>query len=93
MTGETERVFRRQLVNAWAVVVYSSMAGVQAVMQGVPCFATDPSSTSALFGTTDLSKIETPIKPDNREYMAAILANSQWTLLEIASGLAWEQVR
>ncbi len=93
MTGETERVFRRQLVDAWAVVVYSSMAGVQAVMQGVPCFATDPTSTSALFGTTDLSRIETPVKPDNREHIAAILANSQWTLPEIASGLAWEQVR
>jgi hypothetical protein len=92
-TGEAERIFRRQIVNAWAVVVHSSMAGVQAAVHGVPCFATDPASTSALFGTTDLSRIETPVKPDNREHMAAVLANSQWTLPEIASGLAWEQVR
>ena len=93
MSGETEQIFRRQLVNAWAVVVHSSMAGVQAVINGVPCFATDPNSTSAKFGTTDLSRIETPVKPDNREYMAAILANSQWTISEINSGLAWEQVK
>lgn len=93
MSGQTEQIFRRQLVNAWAVVVHSSMAGVQAAVHGVPCFATDPDSTSAKFGTTDLSRIEIPVKPDNREYMAAVLANSQWTLPEIASGLAWEQVR
>jgi hypothetical protein len=93
MTGETERIFRRQLVNAWAVIVHSSMAGVQAAINGVPCFATDPNSTSARFGTTDLSKIETPIRPDNREQMAAVLANSQWTIPEINSGLAWEMVK
>lgn len=90
---DTESVFKRQLVNAWAVVVHSSMAGVQAAIHGVPCFATDPNSTSASFGTTDLTAIETPVKPDNRLQMASILANNQWTISEINSGLAWEYIK
>lgn len=93
VTVDTESVFKRQLLNAWAVVVHSSMAGVQATVHGVPCFATDPNSTSASFGTTDLTAIETPVKPDNRLQMASILANNQWTISEINSGLAWECIK
>lgn len=92
-TVDTERAFKRQLVNAWAVVVHSSMAGVQGAVHGVPCFATDPNSTSASFGTTDLTAIETPVKPDNRLQMVSILANNQWTISEINSGLAWECIK
>lgn len=88
-----EMAFKRQLVNTWAVVVHSSMAGVQATVHGVPCFATDPNSTSASFGTTDLTAIEQPVKPDNRLQMVSILANNQWTISEINSGLAWECIK
>jgi len=89
----TERAFRRSLQDVWAVVVHSSMAGVQAAVHGVPCFATDPDSTAARFGTTDFSLLENPVKPDNREHMAAVLAANQWTLPEIKSGLAWEHLQ
>jgi len=91
-SGDTERLFRRQLVNAWAVVVHSSMAGVQAVVNGVPCFATDTESTAYHFGTSDFSLMENPVKPDNREQMAWALADNQWTLAEIESGMAWEHL-
>jgi hypothetical protein len=89
----TERIFERQLSNVWAVIVHSSMAGMQAVIHGVPCFATDPTSTSAVFGSTDLSRIENPVKPENREQMAWELADNQWTLSEIESGMAWEKIQ
>lgn len=92
-TVDTESAFKRQLLNAWAVVVHSSMAGVQATVHGIPCFATDPNSTSASFGTTDLTAIERPVKPDNRLQMVSILANNQWTIPEISSGLAWECIK
>ena len=88
-----EAVFKRQITKAWAVVVFSSMAGVQAAIHGVPCFATNSESTSAKFGSSDLSLIENPVKPDDRERMAAVLANNQWTLSEIEKGIAWEQLR
>ncbi|HEY7804195.1 MAG TPA: hypothetical protein VIC30_07150 [Orrella sp.] len=89
----TESAFRKSLDDVWAVVVHSSMAGTQAAMHGVPCFATDPDCTSAAFGSTDLSLIESPVKPDNRDEMAAVLAANQWTLDEIASGMAWEHIK
>lgn len=88
-----EQAFKRSLSGVWAVVVHSSMAGVQAVVHGVPCFATDPESTAAKFGTTDFSLLNDPVKPDNREQMAAVLANNQWTISEINSGLAWEHLQ
>lgn len=90
---DTEKNFREALTNVWAVVVYSSMAGAQAAVHGVPCFATNPDCVSAKFGSTDLSMIESPIRPDNREYMAAVLAANQWTLSEIQKGIAWERVK
>ena len=91
--NRAEIMFKQHLKNVWAVVVHSSMAGVQAVIHGVPCFATDPESTAARFGSTDLSLIESPVKPDNREHMAMVLANNQFTISEINSGYAWEQVK
>jgi hypothetical protein len=92
-TGNHEALFTKALHNAHAVVVHSSMAGVQASMQGVPCFATDPTSASAKFGLTDLSLIESPVLPDNRDKMAFILADNQFTLNELSSGMAWEKVK
>ena len=89
----TEAFFRSQLGNVWAVVVHSSIAGVQAVLEGIPCFVTDATSTPASFGTTDFSKLEHPVKPDNREQMAWVLADNQWTLDEIKRGMAWEHLK
>mgnify|MGYP000884490467 CR=1 FL=1 len=87
----TEFAFRRALVDVHAVVVYTSVAGVQAAMNGVPCFATEQCASLA-FGSSDLSQIENPVLPDNREYLASVLANNQWTLDEIYNGTAWRML-
>ena len=87
----TEFAFRRSLVDVHAVVVYTSVAGVQAAMNGVPCFATEQCASLA-FGSSDLSQIENPVLPDNREYLASVLANNQWTLDEIYNGTAWRML-
>jgi len=87
----TEFAFRRSLVDVHAVVVYTSVAGVQAAMNGVPCFATEQCASLA-FGSSDLSQIENPVLPDNREYLASVLANNQWTLDEIRNGTAWRML-
>jgi hypothetical protein len=73
---------------AWAVIVFTSVCGVHAALQGVPTFATAPCASQA-FGSGDLSQIETPRRPDNRYEMATVLAANQWTLHEIARGYAW----
>lgn len=84
----TEDLFKSSLTDIHAVVVHSSVAGVHAAINGVPCFATAPSS-SLYFGSSDLSLIENPIKPDNRFEMACVLANNQWSFEEINNGTAW----
>ena len=91
-TGDlTEWQFRRALSDVHAVVVYTSIAGVQAVTRGVPCFATEKCASLA-FGSSDLSQIENPVLPDNRFEMACVLANNQWTLDEIRNGTAWRML-
>lgn len=83
--------FERDVRWAWAVVVYTSVCGVHAALRGVPCFATEPCASRA-FGSADLARIESPVRPDNRYEMATVLAANQWTLHEIASGQAWRQL-
>ena len=87
----TEAQFRDVLKDIHAVVVFTSIAGVQAALEGVPCFATH-NCASAKFGSMDLSQIENPIKPDNRYEMASVLADNQWTLEEIEQEMAWKKL-
>ena len=87
----TEELFKESLFDVHAVIVYSSVSGAQAAIHGIPCFATEKCASLA-FGTSDLSKIENPVKPDNRYEMACVLANNQWTLNEIRNGTAWREL-
>lgn len=84
----SEAQFQNDLFDVHCVVVMSSVAGVQAVLNGIPCIATDPTCVSALIGETDFQNIETLKLPDNRLEVCANLANNQWTLEEIRSGKA-----
>lgn len=85
------RVLEDELRDAWAVVVFTSVCGVHAALQGVPSFATADCASRA-FGSGDLSLIETPPRPDNRYEMASVLAANQWTLHEMARGQAWREL-
>lgn len=89
--SKAEEDFALALEDVHAVVVFTSIAGVQATLHGVPCFATHDCA-SARFGSMDLSRIEDPVRPDNREQMAWELADNQWSLLEMRSGMAWEHL-
>lgn len=79
------------LARAWAVVSHHSNVSTDALLAGVPVFVTDLCGARAL-AETDLAKIETPRRPDNRLEWAAILAANQWTLKEIADGLCWKAI-
>jgi len=76
--------FRVHLRDAWAVVSYSSNAGFEAIMQGVPAIYTADSHARLL--ATDFACIENPYYPDNRNQVAAVLAANQWRLDEIRDG-------
>lgn len=85
--GETAQPLQEALREAHALVCHSSNVAIEAVLTGVPVFVA-PTSAAAPVGLTDLRAIETPVFPDRRAWLAH-LAYSQFSLEEIASGLAW----
>lgn len=80
------------LVDAWAVVAFTSNAAVEAVLAGVPAFALGQCAASAMT-LSDLKRIEDPIYPDGRDLWAWTLADNQWTLEEIRSGACWRAIQ
>ena len=79
------------LVGCHALVTYHSNAAVEALCFGVPVFVTGFGAAKNM-GYVDLSKIEAPRYPVGRYEWACALANSQWTLDEMASGKAWSDL-
>ena len=77
------------LKDAHAVVSFQSSAAAKAIIKGVPSFTiTDKYSAAIPMSLTDLSKIETPIYPENRYEWLSNLANHQFYANEIQSGYA-----
>ena len=75
--------------DAHAVVSFQSSAAAKAIIKGTPSFTiTDKYSAAIPMSQTDLSKIETPIYPDNRHEWLCNLANHQFYADEIQSGYA-----
>lgn len=85
------RPLARDLVDAWAVVTFTSNSAVEGVLAGVPAICTAPCAASAM-SSADLADIEAPPMPDGREAWAARLANNQWTLDEMAAGKLWRAI-
>ncbi len=75
------------LIDAHAVVTWSSAAAFQALIAGVPVHCSDKCSAAPF--STPLHEIETPIKADGRENWAAVIADNQFSLSEIREGAAW----
>ena len=80
------------LHDAWAVVVYNSAAALDAIRVGVPVYVLCPWSTFAPMGCADLTQIENPMFPDDRERFLWSLAEHQWTFDELDAGQAWEEL-
>lgn len=76
------------LNGAHALICHRSNAAVEALMMGYPVFTLRKCAAWPL-ARHQLSDIENPYYPDHRLQLAAHLANRQWTLSEVASGLAW----
>jgi len=86
------RSFKQIISNAWAVVTCQSTAAVDALLEGVPSFC-DEMSMAKPVSCTDLSLIETPFYPDNREeWFDSLLAN-QYFINEIRDGIAWNRLK
>lgn len=78
-----------QLQKAWAVVTWSSNCAVEGIINGVPGFLRAGAAASPMC-LTDLSRIEQPYYPDNREQWLRNLAYQQFSIGELKSGYAWD---
>ncbi len=76
------------LAGAALAVTFNSTAGVEAVLAGVPTVALDAGAMAWPVTTHDLANVQRP----DREPWAHRLAWCQWTIEELASGLAWEHL-
>lgn len=79
------------LIDCHACIVYTSNSAVDALMAGVPTFATAQCAATRM-SLQDLSKIETPYFPEKRYEFGCVLASNQWTLGEIEQGDAWKAI-
>jgi hypothetical protein len=78
------------LAGAWALVTYSSASAISAILSGIPAIATGECIVSPMCG--GLETIEDPLMPDNRLEWARVIADQQWTLPELADGVAWRRL-
>lgn len=80
---------REYCANAWAVVTYASVAGVEASLMGIPVFST-PACPSWPCNAGPLENIESPVYAENRAEMAASLAYASWNDSELDS-IDWNE--
>jgi hypothetical protein len=78
----------QDLEGAWCLVTHMSAAACEALIHGVPVFCTGRSAAQWM-GSSDLSMIEQPYRPNNRQEWAEVLANNQWNLDEMRGGYTW----
>lgn len=76
---------------AWAVVTHLSNVAVDLAVEGIPAFVSNGNPAQPI-ADMDLSRIERPSMPDRQEW-AESLACAQFTVEEMASGLAWEMMQ
>lgn len=81
-----------ELRDTWAVITFRSNVAIDGLVAGIPCFVVGD-GVAKLMGHTDLSKIEDPLYPDNREEFCANLAYCQWHYSEMAQGEVWKFLR
>lgn len=84
--GDLSATLPADLSDAHALVTWSSAAAVTAVLSGVPIVTCGPSAATPMSG--DVADIENLPRPERREW-AGVLADNQWTLAEMADGVAW----
>ena len=77
----------RDLENAWAVIVWSSSAGVRALIEGVPVFYEAPYWICSGAASKQIENIESPFMDSaSRLDSFRSLSYAQWSVAEINSG-------
>lgn len=79
------------LADCHAVVTHHSNVAIDGLIQGIPAFAFDGAATHVTL--QDLSRIENPIMPANREQWLTNLAWCQFNITEMFNGLMWRHLK
>lgn len=80
------------LRDAWAAVVWTSSAGCEALIAGIPVYCTGPYWVAGLASCKDLRTIDNPTLPDRLPAMQR-LAWAQWHIEEIQRGEPFQYLR
>jgi len=81
------RPLKEQLKDAHCLVTWASNSVIEALLAGVPVFPLGPSIARPM-GHTNLSKLEEPLYPDNREDFFNHMAYCQFKVEDFSSGFA-----
>ena len=84
---QSSRPIEEDLRNAHCLVTYASNSVREALLDGVPVFTLGPSIARPM-GYTDISRIEEPLYPENREEFFRHLSYCQFTVEEFGNGFA-----
>jgi len=79
------------LKDCWACVIWWSSAGIQALLAGVPVIYCGPWWVGARAAGRELGSVDSPVMGD-REVMLEDVANAQFSLEEVASGLPFRRI-
>lgn len=82
----------KDIERAWRWVTYTSGSSIDAVLGGVPSVTLSRNNFSWEVSSHSIRDLEKPFTPDRTAWLSR-LAYSQWTLDEVASGIAWQHLR
>ena len=83
----------KDLNNAYCVVTYNSLSGVEAVVKGIPVFALDGGSMAWPVAHTDLSKIESLNYNIDLQDWKNKIAYSMWNKKDVQTGECWSHLK
>lgn len=96
ITGQTHygaESLHADLKNAYCAITFNSLAGVDAVLDGVPLIALDGGCMALPVAHTSLSDIETLDRSIDKTQWLYDSAYTQWNSTEVNSGEAWEHLK
>jgi hypothetical protein len=92
ITGDIAN-FAQNLDRYWAVISHSSGPGVEATINGVPCFTSDKSLAYPMSRSLEqLADIENAYTPERFDWHNR-MCHTEWFENEIESGIVWKYLR
>lgn len=86
-----EEVLGIPLAKANIIVTHHSNVGVDGLIDGVPVYSEQ--GVASVMGIKDLSSIESPFYPANREQWLNDVSYCQWSHKEMRSGACWNHLK